>query len=353
MSKLWLILSVALFAAPASAQECPRLPGTVRLSAVGDILIHKPLYEIAVTDPRKFRSLWGDLAPVLAAADFTIGNLEGPVAPGVTAGGLAARDPGLVYDGRVYSGTDFVFNYHPRLLADLKTDGFDLLTTANNHTMDRGSLGVDRTIEQLKLAGLEFAGTVARGSGESSERIVEAGGFRLGIISCAEMLNGNPDPAKQTTRCAGDTVPQMIARLRARADAVLVFPHWGDEYVPANSAQKKLARQWVAAGAAAIVGNHPHVLQQSEWLGRPGGGRALVIYSLGNFIACMKDMPRRVTAVAHLDLAREATGVEVAQFSYTPAYRPSGSVSLKKLSPKTNPAEWAHARAQLGLPVCR
>lgn len=353
MKHVALALVVLLSPSFAFTQECPRLSGAFRLNAVGDILIHKPLYEILVTDSRKFRSLWSEVAPILRDSDLTVGNLEGPVAPGVVAGGGTAADPGLVYDGRVYTGTDFVFNYHPRLLKDLKADGFGFVTTANNHALDRGPLGVDRTIEQLNLAGLPFAGTVARGSGESSERLVSVGGLRFGMVSCTEMVNGNPDPAKQVTRCASESVVEAISRLRSRTDAVLVFPHWGDEYVAANQGQRKLARRWVAAGAAAIIGNHPHVLQTTEWLPRPQGGTALVIYSLGNFVACMGPMPRRVTAIAHLDFVAEPSGLSVAQFSYTPIMRPSGSIALKKLSPRMNPTEWAHARSQLGEPVCK
>ena len=105
------------------------------------------------------------------------------------------------------------------------------------------------------------------------------------------------------------------------------------------------------AGAIAVVGNHPHVLQTTEWFRKSDGRQGLVIYSLGNFVACQKDFENRVTAVAHLDFVKTSRGLSIEQFSYTPVVRPNGSMSLALVSSES--AEAAHVRNQLGPAVCR
>ena len=351
MKKSVFLLAIAgIFGFPsAQAQECRKASGQIRLSATGDILVHKALYQQAVKHPSRFQILWGDLIPTLRSADYTVGNLEGPVAPGVVAGGRSVEDVGFIYDDRVYSGTKMVFNYHPYLLEDLKASGFDLVTTANNHSLDRRSLGVDRTIENLQRVGLEFAGTRPGGSAESTARIVRLKGARFGFISCTEATNGIPDSRAQVTMCGSGEVSRLIRELRSRVDGVVVFPHWGDEYVGRpHERQRNWARQWIEDGAVAVIGNHPHVLQTVEWRRTDRGDHALIVYSLGNFVAAQGAFEKRLSAIAHIDFRKTRNGLVVEQFSYTPTLRPNGSVAHRRAT-----GDAAEAVVdQLGSPVC-
>ena len=343
---------VMILALPAFARECPRIQGSLRISAVGDILVHEMLFRAAIEQPLRFRSLWAPVSGTLSAADLTVGNLEGPVAPGTLAGGRTTQDPGFVYDGNVYSGTNFVFNYHPYLLKDLVNTGFDFVTTANNHALDRGPLGVDRTIEQLQKAGLPFAGTRLRGATDWEDRILSVNGSNIGVVACTEMVNGQPDPYRQTLRCSSKEVFDLISRLKTRTDAIIVFPHWGEEYqLNPNSFQKDLGKRWIEAGALAVIGNHPHVLQTVQWLTRPDGSRGVIIYSLGNFVASQGAMEKRTSAVVHLDLTPSPRGLTLDQYSYTPIVRQNGSISLSYL--KNNSEELRHVQRQLGSEICR
>lgn len=337
----------------AFSQACPRLPNAVRISATGDILIHQALYR-NVIGPQSFKVLWADLIPVLRDSDLTIGNLEGPTAPGFAVGGRPAADPGFVYDGIVYSGTKMIFNYHPQLISDLKASGFGLVTTANNHALDRGGVGIDRTIENLEQRGLPFVGTRPRGSTEDFEKTIRVGSLRIGVVACTEMTNGWNDSSRQLLRCGSREVVDSILRLRQQADGVFVFPHWGVEYQSQpNGTQRSWARQWVAAGATAVIGNHPHVVQTTEWLSGPGR-RALVVYSLGNFVAAQGALEKRTSAVVHLDLVAGSSGVEIAQFSYTPFLRPSGSFALSRIRSGGEFFSAAtHVTRQLGPSICR
>ena len=348
-------LLALLFSAPmlVYAQACPRLNGGLRISATGDILIHQALYR-SVIGPQSFKVLWADVIPVLQDSDLTVGNLEGPVAPGLTSGGRPAIDPGFVYDGKVYSGTNMIFNYHPQLIADVKASGFGLVTTANNHALDRGGIGIDRTIENLRAAGLPFVGTRERVSNEDFEKVIRVGSSRLGVVSCSEMTNGWQDSHNQILRCGSREVLEAIERLRQQADGILVFPHWGVEYQSQpNVTQRAWARQWIAAGATAVIGNHPHVLQTTEWI-NVGGRKALVVYSLGNFVAAQGAFEKRTSAIIHLDLVPSADGLQIEQFSYTPTFRPSGSLAIFRM--RSGPeflAAASHVTRQLGPMLCR
>ncbi|MBX2987435.1 MAG: CapA family protein [Bdellovibrionaceae bacterium] len=350
------LLSFLLFlSSPVCADECPPLAGGLRVTASGDVLVHEAIYRPVISHPRRFKILWADLIPTIAAADFAVANLEGPTAPGLLSGGRAAADPGFVYDGRVYSGTNMIFNYHPFLLRDLQDSGFDLLTTANNHSLDRGGVGVDRTIEELLKIDMPFAGTRRRGSEDPAWREVTVKSQRLAVISCTEMTNGWPDPHRQVVACGGSEVLRAIETLKNRADAILIFPHWGAEYqLRPNSRQRAWAKEWIAAGAAAVIGNHPHVLQTVEWFRTSDGRQAPVIYSLGNFVAAQGAMEKRVSALAHLDFLPTPAGLEVAQFSYTPTHRPRGSVAHERLSlSRGGQALISYVEKQLGPKICR
>lgn len=346
-----IILTIAFLAASGAEASCPRAPQDVRVSFVGDILVHKVLFEYATSQSERFKILWKELIPTLKAADFAVGNLEGPVAPKLVAGGAEAeRDPGFRHDGSVYSGTNFLFNYHPYVIDDLLASGFDLVTTANNHTMDRSSAGVAKTIAQLQAKGLAFVGTTTKDQAIPFLRSVTVKGLRLGFIACAEMLNGFGDPHQLVLACKSPKVLELIRESRARNQATIVLPHWGDEYQnQPNSQQRRWAFSWIDAGATAVVGNHPHVLQTVEWRDPKNRDAGLIIYSLGNFVAAQKDIPRRSSAIAHLDL--DAHG-KIAGFSHTPIARPQGMYATRLATPKGLAEEYAHTFRQLGPYVC-
>ncbi len=346
----YLVLSSAVLAASWAEASCPRGPRAVRISFVGDILVHKVLFQSATTSSERFKILWKDLIPTMRSADYMVGNLEGPVAPKLKVGGIeAAQDPGFKHDGTVYSGTNFLFNYHPYIIDDLLASGFDLVTTANNHTMDRGSAGVLKTIAQLQSKGLAFVGTTTKDQAVPFLRSTVVKGLRVGFIACTEALNGFSDPHKLSLSCRSSQVTELVKASRAANQATIVLPHWGAEYqgMP-NAQQRRWAHAWIDAGATAVVGSHPHVLQTVEWRGK-ARDTGLIVYSLGNFVAAQKDIARRASAIAHLDFTPDG---RLAGFSHTPIARPQGMLSTRLTSPKTLKAEYEHTFRQLGDFVC-
>jgi len=288
----------------------------ITVAAVGDILLHDRLQKYAARNRNGFSDLWADIADLLIAADVTYGNLEGPAARNVAPGGRPARKPpkGL-YDGTVYGGYR-AFNFHPDIVKALKAGGFDVVSTANNHALDRGALGVDRTIEAMKAAGLAYTGTRHRTLEKQTWYAVtpargKAGRFNIAWLACTYGTNDIRDRHNQVLHCTknGAEMLRMIAALRARKDihAVFITPHWGREYrsVPTRK-QRALAYDWLEAGATAVLGGHPHVMQPWERYVTSDGRETMIIYSLGNFVSNQPGVPRRSSVIALLGLMPNA-----------------------------------------------
>jgi len=308
-------------------QENPP-PDIITVSFVGDILVHKAIYVSVVEGSKLFSETWKRTRPYLQKADFSVGNLEGPAALGIDGKGKDHGDIGFVYDGEVYSGTHFLFNYHPQILAELSASGMDLLTLANNHILDRGGVGIDRTLGAAAQYVLATVGV--RASGDSAgdyHKIVEIKGMRLAFIACTEATNGKPDLAQQVRLCYRDAgeILKLIHRLSqdGTTDAVVVLPHWGREYQSTpEGAQVSLAHQFLEAGATAVIGSHPHVLQGGEKYITQDGRETLIAYSLGNFLAFQAGLEKKTGAILYLGLTKPLKGrARISGVAYTPTYR--------------------------------
>jgi len=299
-------------------------PGAVTVAAVGDVLMHVLLQEDAATQPEGYDALLRHAAPYLRLADVTVANLEGPAARNVLPGGGEHAVPaGLIYDGQVYSGYP-TFNYHPSLVPALRDAGIDVVQTANNHAMDRGPLGADRTLEAIDAAGLPYTGTRPRATPDAPwHTVVSASGARIAFLACSYSTNGRADPNHQVLLCYRDETEVLttIRTLHAdpSVDAVIFLPHWGDEYIQApNSNQRRLARAAMEAGAAAVIGTHPHVLQPIEPVTTADGRQGFIAYSLGNFISSQWALPQRSSVILYFDLMPGAGGLEAQMPAYLP-----------------------------------
>jgi poly-gamma-glutamate synthesis protein (capsule biosynthesis protein) len=189
----------------------------------------------------------------------------------------------------------FQFNAPEALPAALRASGFTVLSTANNHAFDQGASGVSETLNRLRAEHL-----VAIGSGEDRPRaealqIVERRGLRVAFLGFTDIFNIDLNRrATEPWVRPLDLEPALdaVREARGRADLVVVSIHWGNEYqhLPTKR-QKDIARSLVDAGCDVLLGHHPHVLQPLELL-ESNGRKALVAYSLGNFISNQDRMYR-------------------------------------------------------------
>ncbi|MEM8688033.1 MAG: CapA family protein [Pseudomonadota bacterium] len=298
------------------------------IAAVGDLLFHKKLQAQAYRKNSSFKRFFTPVLKVLKGADLAYGNLEGPAARGVGPGGRAVKDPGkrlgVVYGAPLKS---LAFNYHPTVVRDLKESGFDVLSTANNHSMDRGPLGADRTVDTLREAGLPFTGSRKRSDEPGPWHVItKAKGFNVAWLGCTYSTNGIPDPKRQILHCykqKGEILSEIKAlHADSEVDSIFLVPHWGVEnrHKP-GARQKELARAAIEAGATAVFGAHPHVLQPWEKVVAEDKREGLVVYSAGNFISNQRQTAERAGIIAIVELVRPAQGkVRLAAAGYIPTW---------------------------------
>ncbi|MBI2390832.1 MAG: CapA family protein [Deltaproteobacteria bacterium] len=283
----------------------------VTIAAVGDVMPHEPLQRQAYA--RGWWTVFGGMTKWLDDAHVTYGNLESPTARGIAYTGALVADPGPVFDDWVY--TDTPFNVHRGILGALRSAAFDILGAANNHALDRFSLGVDRTLDAMDAAGIAHVGAVrATRRGSFSTRVVR-NGFDLRFVACTFSTNGIFDGADQVTHCylERSRLLSTVRSLRADpdVDAVIVVPHWGAEYSDTPRLKEiDLAHEILEAGATAIIGSHPHVLQPWEKYVTRDGRETFIAYSLGNFVSrhYYLTLARRTSILLYLGLTRGSDG---------------------------------------------
>lgn len=263
----------------------------VTLVAVGDVLPHRRVKATAAH--AGWSEVFGGVADVVQAADLAFANLEGPIAPDASTGTRGE-----------------VFNAPASLAPGLADVGFDVVAVANNHVYDQGVAGLLETLSRTREAGLEAVGAGPTCAEAQAAAVVEVRGVRVAFLAAADLSNidhnaGADEPCAffAGAECTGDCGPDRdaihyrpdealltdaVAAARADADFVVLSMHWGNEYrtVPLPE-YPPLAQVLADAGADVILGHHPHVLQPVTWVDAADGRRALVAFSLGNFVSNM------------------------------------------------------------------
>ncbi len=245
----------------------------------GDMMFHMPQIEGAEsseTEDYDFSYSFSAIEPLVADVDVAVANLETTLA-----------GERLPYRGYPQ------FNTPDQAALAIKAAGFDVLMTANNHSVDSGRKGLLRTLSVLDDLGFQHTGT--KSEEDDSVLIVEVNGIRVAMINGTYGLNGlesylTAEERVSLIRMIGDgsRIESEIEAIKEEVDFVIVLPHWGQEYQrqPSNK-QKGLAENWFVAGADAIIGSHPHVIQPMEW--REDG--QFIAYSLGNAISNQRERP--------------------------------------------------------------
>lgn len=266
------MLKIGLLAtALAWSQAQPPAPEPVKftVAASGDFLIHTPVAARA-------RALGGgssyDFAPLfdavkghIARADLALCHLETPLVPGPVTGYPVFRSP-------------------PSLAGSARRVGWDVCSTASNHSLDVGETGIRTTLQALDRAGLAHTGTARSAAERSRSTILDAKGVRVAFLSYTGVSNGQavPNPWNLNSLSPASVLRDARRARRRGADAVIVNLHWGAEYVQSITAeQAAVARRLTRSPAIdAIVGQHAHVVQPIRRVnGKP------VVYGEGNLIS--------------------------------------------------------------------
>lgn len=263
----------------------------ITISAIGDIMAHDDQLKAQFdkdNNTYSFNNNFKYVKPYISNSDLAIGNLE------TTLAGPKAK----------YSSFP-KFNSPDELADAIKDSGVDIVSTINNHTYDRGSDGVYRTLDVLNSKDIEHVGTQKNDEDENF-LIKDVDGVKLGItaysygqvygsttalnglnIDYNDLNNLNIFNSSYVDIAFNEIKDTLDVMNNKESDLQVVILHWGDEYTrQPNEFQKELAKKLCDYGVDIIIGSHPHMVQPIEMIkSDENDNETLVIYSLGNFLS--------------------------------------------------------------------
>lgn len=283
----------------------------------GDALCHKPVDNAAYdneTGIYDFSPMFKYVEKYFQNSTINIGNCESP---------MAGAERG-------YSGYP-TFNAPEHLAVDLKELGVDIMTTANNHSLDKGYSGLSSTLEFLDDAEIAHVGTARTEEEQNTILFMDLNGIRTAFLAYTYGTNGIPVP-KDKEFCVNlideDLILKQINQAKEEgAELIVASMHWGVEYqTTENAEQDKLAEFLIKNDVNIILGSHPHVLQPMKMLkvetdeGEEKEG--LVIFSQGNFFSNQTQPNTQNTAIFNIEVKKDGkTGeVTVEKVTYAPIY---------------------------------
>lgn len=278
MNRFLILLTYLLLFLP-----LPSLAGEVVINAVGDVMLAgrwAPSLRAA-----GYNHSFEQVATILKQGDITIANLEAPIAEG----------------GTEFREKKFRFRSEPAVAAALRGAGISLVTLANNHSMDFGSVALTETLGHLDRAGIAWIGAGENLTEARKMALYTINGTRVAFLGYSltqptEFFAGSSRPG--TAPAYEKLVLADVAAARRQADHVIVSIHWGTEGLRhVQPYQRLLAHRIVDAGADVILGHHPHVVRGVERY-----HNSLIIYSLGNFTFASKSRTADSSMIVRLRL---------------------------------------------------
>lgn len=264
LTVILLIISLLLAGKPVPADA------SVTLVAAGDNLIHSSIYKDAKTrDGYDFRPIYAEVKDIVSRADVAMINQETPLGESNYSGYPRFCSPKEVGDALVWAG-------------------FDVVNVANNHMLDRGDAGLDFTAEYLSSVA-----EAVIGKDREQTTVIVRKGIRIGFV--AFTYSTNCDGYSDVPRLTENNIRKICGRAAEECDILVASVHWGDEFdsgryvsrFEPTEDQRSKAVLLCECGVGLIIGSHPHVLQEAEWIVR-GEKKALCVYSLGNFVSNMR-----------------------------------------------------------------
>lgn len=265
---------------------------SLSLVMAGDALLHTPVY----TDAQKVDSSTG-------AITYNFAKMFAPIAPLIARYDLAFYNQETILGGTELGLSSYPSFNSPQEFGDTMLSlGFNLISLANNHTLDKGERGVRamlaywHTKEAESIARampITIAGSYTSQEDRDKPRIYEKNGITYALLAYTYGTNGIPIPKGKeylVNVYTKDMLIRDVKALRDKVDLLLVSMHWGIEYDFAPSKeQREFAALLASLGVDIVIGNHPHVIQPIEKI-----GNTLVIYSHGNLISAQKGINKRV-----------------------------------------------------------
>ena len=287
------------------ARPLRQLPDTATILVMGDVMMHRDQISNAARPDGTydFSTYLANIKPMIEKADLSIANMEFTLA-------------GSPYTGYpCFSAPDGYEDY-------VASCGVDVFLTANNHILDKGKNGLERTLS--RYSDMESSGIVRHTGVSASEEddrmrfplMVAVKGVRVALVNFTYGTNikGDSDfPIVHLTDKKEIEAAVRRAR-RAGADFVIALPHWGTEYVLNHSSSQEALADWLAGiGCDAVIGAHPHVVQDCGLVSAFSDGslkKVPVVYSLGNIVSNMSATNTQVGMIASLRIVTDEDGVK-------------------------------------------
>ena len=279
----------------------------VSFVAFGDNLIHEPIYRYGLHNDKCFDFLFENIKETIAGSDIAVINQETPL----------TDDPAMYGDYPRF-GT-------PAQVGDAIADaGFDVVTCATNHALDRGMAGIDFTKKFFEERNIICLGiqSVEEKEYKAYDMIVR-NGIRFAMLNYTYGTNGIgiPEEAPDSVHLLADEdrVREDIGDAKTQSDVVIVFAHWGTEYEEEpDDFQKKWAEIFLGSGVDVVVGTHPHALQPYEVLRDDSGHEMLVYYSIGNYISAQPEQSCVKGGMAEFTVSLTSDGYAVTEYNLRP-----------------------------------
>ncbi len=262
------------------------------ITAVGDIMLAGKWAQLL--KQKGYEYPFQNVRKTVAAGDINLANLESPLAE----------------SGQEYSAKTFRFRADPQVAKAIRAAGFNLVTLANNHSMDFGAAALTETLHHLNSNGIAWIGAGENLSEARKMALYTIKGKKIAFLGYSltqpiEFFAGTDRPG--TAPGYEKLVTADIASARSQADYVVVSFHWGKEACSTvQSYQRTAAHKAIEAGADVIIGHHPHVLQGIE---RYKNG--IIFYSLGNFTFASKSTIADVSAMIRIHFNENSREAEI------------------------------------------
>lgn len=299
---------------------------SVSMAVVGDIMCHNTNYMDAydkATDTYDFTHMFTNVADYLRNADITIGNLE------------------TTFAGKKVGYSSYpTFNTPEALATNLKELGFDVLSTTNNHSLDKGYNGLVSTIEKLDEVGISHMGTYVSAEAQAEILTKDVNGIKMAFLGYTYGTNGIPVP-KGKEYCINLIDKELIKKDLDKAknlgvDLICVCMHWGEEYrLKPTKNQQELADFLFQNGVDIIFGSHAHVLEPMEkreiTLADGTVKPVFLIYSLGNFISGQVKEYTTQAIILNVKVTKHKEGnMTIDDVSYIPTYVDNRGANAKE-----------------------
>lgn len=290
-------------------KKAPRIE-SITLTAAGDCLMHNTQIRsgLQADGTYRYEHFFAEVKDLINEGDYSSIDFE-----------AALAGPKSGYTGYpTFNSPDAVAN-------TFKEAGFDLVVTANNHSLDRGYSGAMRTLDVLQEAGLDTVGTYRNEQEARSFLIKDIKGVKVGYVAYSYGTNGIPVPKDHPeffNFLDKEKILADIKALRPQVDIIILVLHWGLEYTPRPTQEQVImAHELLEAGADVILGSHPHVIQTMEIV-NVGGKDKFVIYSMGNFISAQHGRERNSGIVLKMKFSKNIGNGQTLldEVSYTPTF---------------------------------